>query len=211
MDSIAEAEGAAGRVSPARCRNPSASPAAPPRWAWRWAWAKSPCRAPTRFVPTWVFIPKSPPVLPGSNFPAPRSCCWDRPGAGGTLRVGHALMTDMLDMDGVYAAIRNAGLTFPDRPSAQDLKGKLVSMFIKCEPNRNARLRPPPGHVQRFRHPRSPPCQGGGGRRGYRRDRRSRRLHSVDAMHRVRMAAGPVSPSRTSAHEKKNVILKVRA
>jgi cyanuric acid amidohydrolase len=65
----------------------------------------------------------------------------NRPGAGGRLRVGHALMADMLDMDGVYAAIRDAGLDLPDRPRAEDLGGRLVSMFIKCEPNRDARLK----------------------------------------------------------------------
>ncbi len=65
----------------------------------------------------------------------------NRPGAGGSLRIGHALMADMLDMDGVYAAIRDAGLDLPERPRAEDLKGRLVSMFIKCEPNRDARLR----------------------------------------------------------------------
>src|SRR3984885_9883024 len=65
----------------------------------------------------------------------------NRPGAGGTLRVGHALMKDLLDMDGVYRAIRNAGLELPERPRAEDLGGRLVAMFIKCEPNRNARLR----------------------------------------------------------------------
>jgi cyanuric acid amidohydrolase len=65
----------------------------------------------------------------------------NRLGAGGRLRVGHALMADMLDMDGVYQAIRVAGLDLPDRPRAEDLNGRLVSMFIKCEPNRNARLK----------------------------------------------------------------------
>jgi ring-opening amidohydrolase-like protein len=65
----------------------------------------------------------------------------NRMGAGGSLRVGHALMADMLDMDGVYQAIRNAGLELPDRPRAEDLGGRLVAMFIKCEPNRNAKLR----------------------------------------------------------------------
>jgi cyanuric acid amidohydrolase len=65
----------------------------------------------------------------------------NRPGAGGRLRVGHALMKDMLDMDGVYAAIRNAGLSMPERPRAEDLQGRLVAMFIKCEPNRDAKLR----------------------------------------------------------------------
>lgn len=65
----------------------------------------------------------------------------NRLGAGGTLRVGHALMADMLDMDGVYQAIRNAGLKLPERPRAEDLGGRLVALFIKCEPNRNAKLR----------------------------------------------------------------------
>ena len=65
----------------------------------------------------------------------------NRAGAGGRYRIGHALMKDMLDMDGVYGAIRNAGLELPERPRADDLKGRLVAMFIKCEPNRNAKLR----------------------------------------------------------------------
>lgn len=65
----------------------------------------------------------------------------NRLGAGGNYRVGHALMADMLDMAGVYDAIGNAGLALPDRPRAEDLGGRLVAMFIKCEPNRNAKLR----------------------------------------------------------------------
>jgi barbiturase len=65
----------------------------------------------------------------------------NRLGAGGNYRIGHALMADMLDMNGVYGAIRNAGLELPDRPRAEDLNGRLVAMFIKCEPNRNAKLR----------------------------------------------------------------------
>lgn len=65
----------------------------------------------------------------------------NRNGAGGIFRIGHALMDDMLDMSGVYAAMRNAGLELPERPCAEDLKGRLVALFIKCEPNRNARLR----------------------------------------------------------------------
>jgi ring-opening amidohydrolase-like protein len=65
----------------------------------------------------------------------------NRLGAGGRYRVGHALMADMLDMDGVYGAIRNAGLDLPERPRAEDIKSRLVAMFIKCEPNRSAKLR----------------------------------------------------------------------
>ena len=39
-------------------------------------------------------------------------------------------------MDGIYDAIRNAGLKLPDRPRASDLKGKVVNCFIKCEADR---------------------------------------------------------------------------
>ena len=62
-------------------------------------------------------------------------------GAGGDFRIGHALMANMLDMDAVYAAIRNAGVDLPARARAEDIGGRLISLFIKCEPNRDARLR----------------------------------------------------------------------
>jgi cyanuric acid amidohydrolase len=50
-------------------------------------------------------------------------------------------MANMLDMDAVYAAIRNAGVELPERARAEDIGGRLISLFIKCEPNRDARLR----------------------------------------------------------------------
>src|SRR5262249_18520717 len=65
----------------------------------------------------------------------------NRSGAGGRYRIGHALMGDMLDMDAVYGSIRCAGLSLPERPRAEDLNGRLVAMFVKCEPNRNAKLK----------------------------------------------------------------------
>lgn len=65
----------------------------------------------------------------------------NRAGAGGRYRIGHALMTDMLDMDGVYNAIRMAGLDLPSRPRAEDIKDRLIAMFIKCEPDRSAKLK----------------------------------------------------------------------
>ena len=34
----------------------------------------------------------------------------NKPGAGGRYRIGHAVMRDALDIDGIYDAIRNAGL-----------------------------------------------------------------------------------------------------
>ena len=62
-------------------------------------------------------------------------------GAGGRFRIGHGVMRDALDIDGIYDAIRNAGLDLPERPRAVDLGGRLVNCFIKCEADRTARLR----------------------------------------------------------------------
>ncbi len=63
------------------------------------------------------------------------------PGAGGRFRIGHGVMQDALDIDGIYDGIRNAGLDLPERPHAADLGDKLVNCFIKCEADRTARLR----------------------------------------------------------------------
>lgn len=63
------------------------------------------------------------------------------PGAGGRHRIGHGVMRDALDIDGIYDAIRDAGLALPARPRAADLGGRLVNCFIKCEADRTARLR----------------------------------------------------------------------
>ena len=50
-------------------------------------------------------------------------------------------MRDALDMDGIYESIRDAGLELPDRARSDDLGGRLVNCFIKCEADPNARLR----------------------------------------------------------------------
>jgi barbiturase len=65
----------------------------------------------------------------------------NRAGAGGRYRIGHAVMKDALDIDGIYDAIRNAGLPLPDRARASDLNGKLVNCFMKCEADRRGTLR----------------------------------------------------------------------
>ncbi len=54
-------------------------------------------------------------------------------GVGGRYRVGHSVMTDALDQDGIWAAIRDAGLELPDRPHPSDIDGRLVNVFLKCE------------------------------------------------------------------------------
>lgn len=65
----------------------------------------------------------------------------NKAGAGGRYRIGHAVMKDALDIDGIYAAIRSAGLDLPERPRAEDLAGRVVNCFMKCEADRTARLR----------------------------------------------------------------------
>jgi ring-opening amidohydrolase-like protein len=65
----------------------------------------------------------------------------NKDGAGGRYRIGHGVMKDALDLDGIYDAIRNAGLELPERPRAEDLKGRLVNLFIKCEADHRGTLR----------------------------------------------------------------------
>jgi barbiturase len=65
----------------------------------------------------------------------------NKQGAGGRYRIGHAVMKDALDLDGIYAAIRSAGLALPERPRASDIGGRLVNCFIKCEADRHGKLR----------------------------------------------------------------------
>ena len=65
----------------------------------------------------------------------------NRPGAGGRCRMGHSVMKDALDIDGIYAAIRNAGLELPERAREEDLKGRVVNCFLKCEADRRGSLR----------------------------------------------------------------------
>jgi cyanuric acid amidohydrolase len=65
----------------------------------------------------------------------------NKPGAGGRYKIGHAVMRDALDIDGIYDSIRSAGLTLPERPRPEDLNGKLVNCFMKCEADRTGKLR----------------------------------------------------------------------
>src|SRR5690606_15868864 len=62
-------------------------------------------------------------------------------GIGGRFRIGHAVMNDALDTDGIWAAIRDAGLDLPDRPHHTDLGGRLVNVFLKCEVSQDGMVR----------------------------------------------------------------------
>ena len=63
------------------------------------------------------------------------------PGVGGRYRIGHSVMNDALDQDGIWNAIRAAGLELPDRPHTSDLGGKLVNVFLKCEASGDGEVR----------------------------------------------------------------------
>ncbi|HEX2308059.1 MAG TPA: ring-opening amidohydrolase [Jatrophihabitantaceae bacterium] len=62
-------------------------------------------------------------------------------GVGGRYCIGHSVMRDALDADGVWAAIRSAGLELPDRPRPDDLDGRLVNVFCKCEASQDGTVR----------------------------------------------------------------------
>jgi len=62
-------------------------------------------------------------------------------GIGGRYRIGHSVMRDALDTDGIWAAIRDAGLELPERPHPSDLKGRLVNVFLKCEASSDGQVR----------------------------------------------------------------------
>ena len=62
-------------------------------------------------------------------------------GIGGRYRIGHSVMKDALDADGIWAAIRDAGLDLPERPHPSDLGGRLVNIFLKCEASRDGMVR----------------------------------------------------------------------
>ncbi len=63
------------------------------------------------------------------------------PGVGGRYRIGHSVMKDALDQDGIWGAIRSAGLDLPDRPRPSDLEGRLVNVFLKCEASQDGQVR----------------------------------------------------------------------
>jgi cyanuric acid amidohydrolase len=62
-------------------------------------------------------------------------------GHGGRYRIGHSVMRDALDADGVWESIRSAGLELPERPRTSDLDGKVVNIFCKCEADPTGRVR----------------------------------------------------------------------
>jgi cyanuric acid amidohydrolase len=61
-------------------------------------------------------------------------------GVGGRYRIGHSVMRDALDQDGIWEAIADAGLKLPERPHWTDLHGRLVNVFLKCEASQDGQV-----------------------------------------------------------------------
>ena len=62
-------------------------------------------------------------------------------GVGGRYKIGHSVMNDALDADGIWNAIKDAGLDLPERPHHSDLQGRLVNVFLKCETSGDGQVR----------------------------------------------------------------------
>ena len=62
-------------------------------------------------------------------------------GVGGKYRIGHSVMKDALDTDGIWDAIRDAGLDLPERARTEDIDGRLVNVFLKCEASQDGMVR----------------------------------------------------------------------
>ena len=62
-------------------------------------------------------------------------------GVGGRYKIGHSVLNDALDADGIWNAIKDAGLDLPERPHTSDLQGRLVNVFLKCEASQDGTVR----------------------------------------------------------------------
>ncbi|MDX1621050.1 MAG: ring-opening amidohydrolase, partial [Nitriliruptorales bacterium] len=63
------------------------------------------------------------------------------PTSSSAYRIGHSVMEDAIDQDGIWNAIRDAGLDLSERPHHRDLDGRLVNVFMKCEADPRGELR----------------------------------------------------------------------
>ena len=64
----------------------------------------------------------------------------NKPGAGGRYRIGHAVMKDALDIDGIYDSIRNAGLELPGAAALRGSRrpGRQLLHEMRGRPARHA-------------------------------------------------------------------------
>jgi cyanuric acid amidohydrolase len=62
------------------------------------------------------------------------------PSATGDLRIGHGILKDAIDADGVRDALRSAGLTFTGNPTEEETR-RIVAVFAKAEASPSGAIR----------------------------------------------------------------------
>ena len=93
-------------------------------------------------------------------------------GVGGRYRIGHSVMRDALDADGIWAAIKDAGLDLPERPHPATCRAGWSTSSSSARSARTARCRPPQRDARRLRRALAPADQVVRRRRHRRGDRR---------------------------------------
>ena len=97
-------------------------------------------------------------------------------GAPGGLRIGHAVLEDAIDADGVRAALRDAGLAFDGTPTSAEAE-RIAAVFAKAEASPTGAIRGRrKHHAVGCRYRLRAPCPRGARRRHRQRHRGSRRL-----------------------------------
>ena len=81
-------------------------------------------------------------------------------GIGGRYRIGHSVMKDALDADGIWGRSATPASTCPNARTTGDLDGRLVNVFLKCEATRRLGTRAAQHHAGRLRRALAPPDQG---------------------------------------------------
>jgi cyanuric acid amidohydrolase len=130
------------------------------------------------------------PPAPRASSSTRRRSSWSatRRASAAATAIGHSVMKDALDQDGIWDAIRSAGLDLPERPRTSDLDGRLVNVFLKCEASQDGT-----SAAAATRCSTTPTCTGTA--RSRPRRRRHRRRHRRPG--RVRVGLGrPPGPRR---------------
>ncbi|MCE4027622.1 ring-opening amidohydrolase [Microbacterium sp. Au-Mic1] len=65
----------------------------------------------------------------------------NRRGAGGRLRVGRAVIADLLDIGAVTRAVRDAGLAVGDGPLPPEVRSRIIATYVKYQEPVDGRIR----------------------------------------------------------------------
>ena len=179
IHTIRDAKAAARRCGPSTPTSRWTSPTAAPRSASRSRSARSRCRPTPTSCTTASLYSVGRLLLLAASSSTRRRSSWSatRRGVGGRYRIGHSVMKDALDADGIWDGDPGRRPR-PARAAAHraTCDGRLVNVFLKCEasPGRPG-ARPPQRDARRLRRALAPPDQGVRRRRHRRRSPATRR------------------------------------